>query len=65
MIIIDRFEKDTAVCETDDGMIEIKKTMLSGGAAEGDVIVFNGSVYEKDESATCERTEKIKKLAKK
>lgn len=65
MIIIDRFEKDTAVCETDDGMIEIKRAMLSSSAAEGDVIVFNGTVYEKDELATYERTEKIKKLAKK
>ncbi len=65
MIIIDRFEKDIAVCETDNGMTEIKRDMLPHEICEGDVIVFNGTVYEKDEAATLKRIERIKKLTKK
>jgi len=65
VIIIDRFEKNIAVCETDDGMTEIKRDMLLGEISEGDVIVFNGTVYEKDEAATLKRIERIKKIAKK
>lgn len=38
MIIIDRFEGEFAVCETDGGMVDIKRSLLPGDAREGSVI---------------------------
>jgi hypothetical protein len=38
MLIIDRFEGDFAVVETDKGMINIPKADMPNGAKEGDVL---------------------------
>ena len=38
MLIIDRFEGDFAVIETDNGMIDIPRSELPTGAKEGDVL---------------------------
>ena len=38
MLIIDRFEGDFAVIETDEGMINIPRSDLPTGAKEGDIL---------------------------
>lgn len=38
MIIIDRFEGEKAVLETDDGMRDVDRALLPGEAREGDVL---------------------------
>ena len=55
MMIIDRFEQDFAVVETDDGMINIEREYLPEDSSEGDVIVPTGNGYIIDEEATAQR----------
>ncbi len=55
MNIIDRFEEDYAVIETDGGMINVARAKLPENAAEGDVLEFTDGVWTIDESATEER----------
>ena len=38
MLIIDRFEGDFAVIETDNGMLNVSRSELPTGAKEGDVL---------------------------
>ena len=45
MIIIDRFEGNFAVLETDEGMINVERNLISDNAKEGDVLVQNGKNY--------------------
>jgi len=41
--VIDRFEGNYAVCETDNKkMINVAKSMIPPGAMEGDVLIING-----------------------
>ena len=47
MIIIDRFEEDLAVLETDDGMINVERSLLPENAAEGDVLTYNRAWTER------------------
>lgn len=62
-IIIDRFEGEYAICETEDGeMINIKIVDLPNEAKEGDVLIFNGDIFIIDNEAKEERKERIKKL---
>lgn len=65
MIIIDRFEGNTAVCETDDKFIEINRSIISDDISEGDVIYFNGEIYVKDKNVTKERRKHIYDIIKK
>lgn len=66
MIIIDRFEGDYAVCETEHGMIDIEISKLAGNVSEGDVVMFNGKNYEKDLKVSEERRRRLaEKLEKK
>lgn len=55
MMIIDRFEQDFAVVETDDGIIDVSRVYLPENAAEGDVILLTENGYVIDEAATAER----------
>ena len=57
MMIIDRFEGDFAVVETDNGMVNIPLSELPDGAKEGDVLRL---VLDKD--AAKSREERIGKL---
>ena len=57
-MIIDRFEGDFAVVETEQGIINILTSQLPESAKEGDVIYFENDVYFIDEEAT----EKKRKL---
>ena len=54
MTIIDRIENDTAVCETDEGFVNIPISDFSYTPVEGDVLLLNPGTgkYEKDEQAT-------------
>lgn len=63
MIIIDRFEGSLAVLETDDGMINVERSLLPENAAEGDVLVYDGS-WTVDTAATEQRRERTRKRLK-
>lgn len=58
-MIIDRFEGDIAVVETDSGMLDIVRDLLPENASEGDVIVQTDGGYIIDEQATAERRKAI------
>jgi len=49
MLIIDRFENDFAVIETDNGLVNIPRSELPAGAAEGDVLLITIAVGETEE----------------
>lgn len=59
MMIIDRFEGDFAVVETDSGMTDILKELLPENAEEGDIILLTDNGYIIDEQATAERRKSI------
>ncbi|MDF2521053.1 MAG: pyruvate kinase [Clostridia bacterium] len=62
--IIDRFEENYAVCETEQSeYIYIERNKLPKDAREGDIIVQEESVYTVDLIETEKRKERIKKLA--
>lgn len=54
MNIIDRFEGEYAVIETDGGMINVLRSELPENAAEGDVLTYD-CTWAVDETATEER----------
>ena len=60
MIIIDRIEEGTAVCETGNGRLLVSLSDIPG-AGEGDVIVysFEKGSWEVDADATAARREQI------
>lgn len=60
MIIIDRFEGNTAVVEADTGMTEIDRALIPQEAEEGDVLCFSDGVYTIDREATDARRAKIR-----
>lgn len=59
MIIVDRFEEDFAVLETDSGMIDVERIRLADDIREGDVVYETENGYIKDNIATQQRREKI------
>lgn len=62
--IIDRFEGEYAVCESEEGsMFNLKRSKLPSGASEGDVILIDGDNVSIDTNATKQRKEYIRKLA--
>lgn len=69
MIILDRFEAEFAVLETDDGMENVPRTQIPTQAKEGDILCRTPNGYAVDETATAKRREKLlartKKLTKK
>lgn len=60
MIIIDRFEGDIAVLETDMGMVNTDRAALPKEACEGDVLVMENGAYTVDKEATLARREAVK-----
>lgn len=66
MIIIDRFENENAVLETEDGTEVIMRCFLPAEAREGDVVIPDGCGYAVDHYATEERrravSEKLHRL---
>lgn len=62
-VVIDRFEGNYAVCETEDKkMINIEIAKLSPGAKEGDVLLIIGNNIKIDTEKTSEKKNEIKKL---
>jgi hypothetical protein len=63
--IIDRFEGETAVCETqDEETIAINRADLPDNVREGMVIRRENGVYFADEQETKSRQERIRNLLK-
>lgn len=63
--IIDRFEGETAVCETqDEETIAINRADLPDNVREGMVICRENGVYFADEQETKSRQERIRNLLK-
>lgn len=58
-MIIDRFEGDFAVVETEQGIINILISQLPESAEEGDIIYSENGVYLIDEEATADRRKMI------
>ncbi len=61
MIIIDRFEGDTAVIEIDGTAADVPRDKLPSEAKEGDVLILNNGEYVIDASATFERRRAVRK----
>ncbi len=57
MIIIDRFEGESAILETDEDMITIPRTELPQEASEGDILLQTESGWQVDAQATQQRRE--------
>ncbi|WP_028513911.1 DUF3006 domain-containing protein [Ruminococcus flavefaciens] len=68
MTIIDRFEGEYAVLETDSGMKNVLRDMLPEEAREGDVVELKNGAYTVNKKAAEKRRrelrEKLKKLQK-
>lgn len=63
--IIDRFEGETAVCETEnEEMIDIDRVLLPENAREGMVISLDNGEYIADRQETKSRQERIQNLLK-
>lgn len=59
-LTIDRFEDEIAVCEREDqSMLDVPRSALPDGAAEGDVIFYDGTSYTLDNDETSARRERI------
>ncbi|MCM1529439.1 MAG: DUF3006 domain-containing protein [Alistipes sp.] len=54
-MIIDRFEGDIAVVETEDGFLDIPRSELPADVREGDVLVSCDGGYEVDRETTEQR----------
>lgn len=52
MIIMDRFEGDIAILETDSGMVDVQRNILPENASEGDVLAEKNGAYIVDNEAT-------------
>lgn len=51
-MIIDRFEGEFAVLETEGGMMNVHRSFLPSFAREGDVVRYDGSGYGIDREST-------------
>lgn len=60
MTIIDRFEGDIAVLETDDGMLDISRAELPEEASEGDVLIRGENGWIVDKAAAADRRSAMK-----
>ena len=52
MITVDRFEGSYAILETDDGIVRVKRSLISDDAREGDVLRLSGESYSVDRRET-------------
>ncbi len=67
-MIIDRFEGEYVVVETDEGMININRSFIPSGAKEGDCIICENGRYSIDKENTLNLSnavrEKLSRLLK-
>lgn len=61
MIIIDRFEGEKAVLETDSGMMVVDRGQLPGAAREGDVLTEKNGGFTLERSAAAERRSLVRR----
>lgn len=62
MLIIERFEGNTAIIENGGNHFEVSRDDLPANAREGDVLKKVGSIYEIDKEKTESRRKEILKL---
>lgn len=63
LVIIDCFEEDYAVCQTDEGeILEIEKAKIPTDAKEGDVLVLEEDEISINKEETIRLRQQIKKL---
>ena len=62
MLIIERFEGNTAIIEDGGKYFEVSREDLPENASEGDVLKKVGSIYEIDKEKTESRRKEILKL---
>lgn len=62
--IIDRFEGELAVIEIEGKSTNVPKSLLEPGCREGDVVIWNGEAWRRDESETMARRREVQKLMK-
>ena len=55
MIVLDRFEEDLAILETDNGMISVLRSDLPDDVKCGDVLEYNNGVYSVSQQKTVSR----------
>lgn len=61
-LIVDRIEYDTAVLEQEDStLVDVPLAELPENISEGNVLLFDGSVYEIDKDAENDLRTQIKK----
>jgi len=61
--IIDRIEGQLVVLELAGGeMLTLKQSLFAPGAGEGDVVYYDGHLWQLDKEATAERREDIAAL---
>ena len=65
MTIIDRFEGEYAVLETDSGMKNVPRDMLPEEAREGDVVELKNGAYTINKKAAEKRRRELRKKLKK
>ena len=65
MTIIDRFEGEYAVLETDSGMKNVLRDMLPEEAREGDVVELKNGAYTVNKKAAEKRRRKLREKLKK
>ncbi|HWQ90020.1 MAG TPA: DUF3006 domain-containing protein [Desulfitobacteriaceae bacterium] len=63
--IIDRFEGDYVIVESDREMTDIPRKQVSPEAKEGDVIVLVDNMFQVDKAETQRRKAEIAKLTEK
>ena len=64
MNVIDRFEDNIAVIETDGGFIEIERSRLPEDVREGDIVTETDGIWIVDITATQQRRKNIRVLMK-
>lgn len=62
MIILERFEDDTAVLEVDGEIKKISRSKISDSVSEGDVLIEKKGIYIADKENTEKRRKEILKL---
>lgn len=64
MIVIDRFENNTAVLETDGVITETDRCLLPENAREGDVVIESDGGWIVDVAATEQRRAEMREFMK-
>ncbi len=60
MVILDRFEGEHAVLETDGEISTINRSLIADDAREGDMLIFLNGKYSIDRKSTEKRREEIR-----